>query len=386
GRHGAVFQAEIELETGRLRDVARPIWNGTGGVWPEGPHLYKIGGRYYLLIAEGGTSYQHAVTIARSDSPWGPFEPCPRNPILTHAEQRQLPVQATGHADLVQDQEGAWWLVLLGIRPWDGAHHHLGRETFLAPVHWDAAGWPVVNQGRPIEPTLSVPALPGGAPRVALESYAASPVRDDFDAATLAPDWNFLRSPRPTTFALGARPGWLRLRANAWTLDDEGPVAFVGRRQLHYACRVRSALEFSPTAHGQRAGLVVRADENNHYDLMLTSTPRGLELQLQSRVQGESSTVARLEWSSPGVELMLETGASHYEFFAGDGAGVRHALGRLPSQPLASEVTGGFTGAYFGMFVSGGADTPPADFDYFEYTPLLTNAGLLTRAAPEGSA
>lgn len=374
GRHGAVFQAEIELETGRLREAARPIWAGTGGVWPEGPHLYKIRGSYYLMIAEGGTSYEHSVTIARSASPWGPFEACPRNPILTHAHDRTLAVQATGHADLVQSQDGAWWLVFLGIRPWDGAHHHLGRETFLAPVHWDDAGWPVVNHGHPIEASSSGPALSGGAPRAAFAPYGALPVRDDFEAATLAPAWNFLRSPHPTTLSLSARPGWLRLFAGTATLDDEGPVSFVGRRQLHYSCRARSALEFLPSVHGQQAGIVVRADERNHYALVLAFTDGGLELLLQSRVQGKSSTIAERPWSSPKVELLVEARPSYYEFFAGEPGRDWHSLGRLPTEPLASEVTGGFTGAYLGMFVSGDAGTPPADFDYFEYVPLEASA------------
>ena len=62
------------------------MWRGTGGRYPEGPHLYKKDGRYYLLISEGGTEYGHMITIARSASPWGPFEPGPRNPILTHRD------------------------------------------------------------------------------------------------------------------------------------------------------------------------------------------------------------------------------------------------------------------------------------------------------------
>lgn len=370
GRDGAVFQAELELETGQLRQPARPIWGGTGGVWPEGPHLYKIHGTYYLMIAEGGTSYEHKVTIARSESPWGPFEACPRNPILTHAHDRTLAIQATGHADLVQSADGAWWLVFLGIRPWDGAHHHLGRETFLAPVHWDEAGWPVVNQNRPIEPMLSVAALPCEAPRAPYVPYASRPVRDDFDAASLGPAWNFLRSPQPQTYSLGARRGWLRLFPSSSTLDDEGPVSFVGRRQLHYDCVARSVLEFSPTTLGERAGLVVRADESNHYDLVLSFTERGRQVLLESRVQGKTSTVAELSWSSPRAELRIEASASYYEFFVGDSSGALQSLGRLPTEPFASEVTGGFTGVYFGMFASGGAGAPPADFDYFEYTPL----------------
>lgn len=368
GRHGAVYQAEIDLATGRLAQPARPIWTGTGGIWPEGPHLYKINGSYYLMIAEGGTSYDHEVTIARSDSPWGPFEACPRNPIFTHKHDRKLAIQATGHADLLQSQDGAWWLVFLGIRPWDGTHHHLGRETCLAPVTWDDAGWPVVNHGRPVELLANVPSLPGKETREPVV-YGSSAIKDDFDAPALAPAWNFLRNPDPNQTSLSARPGWLRLNAAAATLDDEACVSFVGRRQLHYACRARLAFEFAPVALGQEAGLVVRADELNHYELVVTYTICGPELVLKSRVQGKSSSVAARAWSTQSAELSVEASPSHYEFFV-HAAGAREFLGRLPTQALASEVTGGFTGAYLGMFACGGPGTPPADFDYFEYTPL----------------
>src|SRR5690606_5257489 len=160
-RDGGVYQAEIDVATGRLDAEPRLIWSGTGGIWPEGPHLYKVDGTYYLMIAEGGTSYGHEVTVARSASPWGPFELCPENPILTHKTDRKHPIQATGHADLVQTPEGSWWMVFLGIRPWDGEHHHLGRETFLAPVTWSPAGWPVVNGGKFVDLALAATGLPG---------------------------------------------------------------------------------------------------------------------------------------------------------------------------------------------------------------------------------
>ena len=93
---------EIDLADGTLREEPRLIWPGTGGIWPEGPHLYKVKGTYYVMISEGGTSYQHSLTVARSKSPWGPFEANPANPILTHRDKPELPLQAVGHGDLVQ--------------------------------------------------------------------------------------------------------------------------------------------------------------------------------------------------------------------------------------------------------------------------------------------
>ncbi len=116
------------------------------------------------MIAEGGTEYGHMVTIARSDSPWGPFEACPRNPILTHRQtENDMPVQGTGHADLVEAPDGSWWMVFLAFRSVSGYWHHLGRETYLAPVTWDADGWPVVNGGQPVGLEVKA-ARPAGAP------------------------------------------------------------------------------------------------------------------------------------------------------------------------------------------------------------------------------
>jgi xylan 1,4-beta-xylosidase len=66
----------------------------------------------------------------------GPFEPYAKNPILTHRNLGDNPVQRTGHADLVHAHDGSWWVVSLAFRsPAQYQQvHHLGRETFLAPV------------------------------------------------------------------------------------------------------------------------------------------------------------------------------------------------------------------------------------------------------------
>jgi xylan 1,4-beta-xylosidase len=136
-----IYQSEIDIKSGKKLTETRFLWSGTGGRYPEGPHLYHIGDYYYLMIAEGGTEYGHMETLARSQSPWGPFEPCPHNPLLTHRNESQSPIQGTGHADLVEAHDGSWWLVFLGFRPQRWQYHHLGRETFLAPVTWSAAGW-----------------------------------------------------------------------------------------------------------------------------------------------------------------------------------------------------------------------------------------------------
>ena len=136
--HPFVYQAELAWSGGvpSLARKPRVIWSGTGGIWPEAPHLYRRGRWFYLLTAEGGTSYGHSVVVARSGRPYGPFVPSPHGPLLTHRDRPRHAIQATGHADLVELDDGSTWAVLLGIRPTAGRNHHLGRETFLAPVTW----------------------------------------------------------------------------------------------------------------------------------------------------------------------------------------------------------------------------------------------------------
>jgi hypothetical protein len=50
------------------------IFKSTALGFTEGPHLYKRDGWYYLLTAEGGTNWNHAVTMARSRNLTGPCE------------------------------------------------------------------------------------------------------------------------------------------------------------------------------------------------------------------------------------------------------------------------------------------------------------------------
>lgn len=143
-----IAQAAVDLETGRALEEPRLIWQGTGMAHPEGPHLYRIGEWWYLLIAEGGTERGHSVSIARSRSPRGPFESASSNPILSHRSTTH-PVQNTGHADLVEAADGTWALVYLGVRAagYTPGFHVNGRETFVAGVDW-VDGWPVVDESR----------------------------------------------------------------------------------------------------------------------------------------------------------------------------------------------------------------------------------------------
>lgn len=367
--HPLIYQAKIDIKTGTIDGPLRPIWAGTGGIWPEGAHLYKVGTTYYLMTAEGGTGYDHSEVVARSSTPFGPFEPYPGNPILSHRRRTNDPIQATGHADLVELEDGTWWAVLLGIRPRGGRHHHLGRETFLAPVTWTRDGWPLIgDRGRV--------AVEAAAPALAPSRSSPHPVRDDFDTGELALEWNFLRNPYRRDWSLTERPGHLRLRGSAVTLDEVDSPALVVRSQQHFAVRCHARLDFHPQGSNEEAGLTVRANEDFRYDLAARLGESGREVLLVQRVGGRSRVVRRRPLSEGPVVLEVRASAASYRFLAGS-PGSLQSLGALPTKGLSAETIGAsgqsyFTGTRIGLYATGNGtpSTVPADFDWFEYAPL----------------
>jgi alpha-N-arabinofuranosidase len=359
---GYIGQAKLDLRTGKLDGELKLIWKGTGGVWPEGPHLYKIHGRYFLMIAEGGTSYGHMVTIARSDSPWGPFVADPRNPILTHRDRPEHPIQALGHADLVETPDG-WWLVCLGIRPQGGRFHHLGRETFLAPVSWSDDGWPVVNGNGTIEFSMRAPRLPQHV-------WKPQPSKDDFNGTQLGLPWNYVRNPYEQNYSLTERPGYLRLKGSAVTLNDQDSPAFVGRRQTDLQCSASTRLSFYPQHENEEAGMVLRGNDQNHIEAGITLRDGKRQVFFRKVLNGQTvDPVHHEEVGSGDLVLTVEATPELYSFSYQFPQGARRSLGTAATRDLSSEKIGGFTGVFVGMYATGNGkeSTSPADFDWFEY-------------------
>jgi xylan 1,4-beta-xylosidase len=359
---GGIYQSEIDLSSGRLLPPKRLIWTGTGGQYPEAPHLYKISGRYYLMIAEGGTEYGHMITLARSDSPWGPFESCPYNPILSHRSSSQ-PIQATGHGDIVETPGGTWWIVFLGIRPVRRGWHHLGRETFLAPITWTDDHWFTVNEGEavPLELDVDLPVYPVAEP----------PRRDDFDAGQLGLAWNFLRNPYPNAWSLAARQSCLTLHGSAVTLDDVDSPAWVGRRQQHFDCTVQTLLEFDPRQEGEEAGLTAYMNERHHYEMAVVCTGGERHIILRRRIGSLSGVVASEPLPTTTVILTIRATPDSYSFGYQTPGFTEKQLGQGETRYLSQEVAGGFTGVYFALYATGSdrPSTAPAHFDWFDYIP-----------------
>jgi len=280
-----------------------------------------------------------------------------------------------GHTDLVELSDGTWWAVMLGIRPTNGFFHHLGRETFLAPVSFAEDGWPLIGQRSKVPSSHRLPALPP-------HPFAASPSRDNFDAATLRAEWQFIRNPETRNWSLTARPGFLRLLGSASTLDDVQSQSALVRRQQHFDVRCRTKLDFEPSRDNEEAGLFVRAREGFHYDLALRHAKGARQVELMSTVNGIRSVVGAVSIGRGSVVLEIEADAKKYTFSVVV-RGHRRVLGALPTQPLSSEYisTRGpmhFTGAMVGLYATGHGkrSQAPADFDWFEYVPGQSSVGL----------
>lgn len=363
--HEGAFQSRIDVKTGKLLSEPKVIWAGTGGQYPEGPHLYRRAGWYYLLLSEGGTEYGHMLTMARSKSPWGPFEPCGRNPVLTHRSYKS-PIQGLGHADLVDTPAGDWFAVSLGFRP-NGYPpcYHLGRETFLSPVKWADDEFPVFGEQGRLQLEVEAP--------LELEPTPALAEREDFSSAELLPHWNQLRNPHAELYSLSERPGYLRLRGSAEGLDDRASPAWLGRRQCHFAVHVATRLEFQPETEAEEAGLVVRMSERHHYEVFVTRRAGVASVVLRRRIGSLQAEVAckALPASDNGYVLAVQADRDKYVFQFGLSQAELLPLGEGETRYLSTEVAGGFTGVYFALYASGnGAPcVRPADFDWFDYRP-----------------
>lgn len=354
GEAGAgIYLCEVDPFTGRRLTPSRFISAGSGGRFVEAPHLYHIGDRYYLMVAEGGTEYGHMETIFRSASPYGPYEPCPHNPILTHrnAMGEQAAIMCTGHADLVEDQNGAWWMVALGVRPLPYAMlHNLGRESFLAPVAWDEDGWPVVGARADGMMALTTEAeLPGPAPL---------PVNDDFEddgcPEALPLEYCFVRNPHLADYVRSS--GRFKIHGRGVPLSSGGSSpSFVGVRQKQWRALAHARLRLEP---GSMGGITAFYNDEYHYELCADCRPEGTWLRLNQRVHAlEAVTHAvALPSGTESVELYLEADEHDYAFGFVTPTGGRTELGRAAVAGLCTEGTRmmTFTGVFLGLFCERG--------------------------------
>jgi xylan 1,4-beta-xylosidase len=251
--------------------------------------------------------------------------------------------------------------VLLAMRPTADGTWNTGRETFLVPVTWED-GWPVFAPGEGRVP------LEERAPALAPHPWPAPPRRDDFDAPELGPEWLLLRTPRERWWSLTERPGHLRLRLRPASLADRANPSFVGRRVAHASFAAAVALEFSPAAAGERAGLVLLHSDAAQLRLDVGGVGRRT-VQLVRRAGGVEEVAAEQPVGPGPLLLGVEARGQAHTFRVADRQGAWRTVGTLDGGALSATVAGGFFGVLVGVHATAGgaASATVADVDWFEY-------------------
>jgi alpha-N-arabinofuranosidase len=373
---GEIWLQELDTENWTLKGQRHFLWRGAcGGTWAEGPHLYRHDGRYYLLVAEGGTSFNHAVMIAAADQITGPYQSNPRNPILT---SRHLGydhwVNSTGHADLFQLPDGRWYLVALGIRGEVDRRSNMGRETHLVPVEWEREPfeWKEVKLDWPVASPLSG-RLERHYPVPFEDTRQNRPTEfiDDFDGPDLGLQWNFRRYPRPGTWSLTENPGYLRLHASPERIRERGRAGLLGIRQTETAFSYETRMLFAPSNDETEAGMALFQKDDNYIAFTLKREQGKHILRLVSAEPGSEPALEKqavIEDYTGEIYLKAEVRDGQYAFdWALHENGDYRELTRLPINRLLSR---GYTGAYLGLFATnnGLEQAGQADFDWVVYT------------------
>jgi xylan 1,4-beta-xylosidase len=384
-RFAGIILQEYSVKERQLIGERVNIFQGTPLGFTEAPHLYKRNGWYYLLTAEGGTGWGHAVTMARSRKLTGPYELHPDTYILTARHRPDMELQRAGHADLVETPAGETYMVYLCGRPIPNRGRcTLGRETAIQKMVWDEDGWLRTLDGQGT-PTLETPAA-----ALASHPFPPASAHEDFNSPELPIDFQWLRAPWPEEiFSLSARPGFLRLVGQE-TLGSPFRQSLVARRQQAHCFSAATVVEFEPKHFPQMAGLVCYYNSAKfHYLYISHDQSIGKHLRVMSCIpdstQADAFTAPTPIPVGKPVHLRVEVDFERlyfaYRIESADDDW-RWFPQPFDASILSDEATTpglpNFTGAFVGMACQDLAGTlTPADFDYFEYTERSFRAAVV---------
>lgn len=375
---------EINPLTGEILSDKHLISTGCGGQCAEGPHIYKKDGWYYLMIAEGGTEYAHRETIQRSKAIYGPYTPCPHNPIISHKEYKKSEIQATGHADLISDENGNWWLVFLGIRRFSHALlHNLGRETFLAPVSWDEDGWPVVgyNGNGTIELIMDAP-LPGADCADTLANtridektglpmlFADHSVNIDFHSAKPDKRLQFTRNPDMSHYIFNSSDGTLTLTGTDITLNEPGKSpTILSFKQPEFTTTLTACLNIDKSDAG-RAGVAAYYNNDYHYEIYIGNDESGKYIGFYKHIHDMGAELAHIPITDGdnGSHLLVKIDTDREKYtFSYALSDTPNLNARIAYKTIGSGLNAGlstegtrtmtFTGTLFSLFAENGLGT-----------------------------
>jgi alpha-N-arabinofuranosidase len=354
-----IWNQELDLKQQKLIGEKHILTHGhaNNASYTEGPHLYKINGKYLLMVSEGGTGRYHALTVHHSDSVNGPFVADYINPVMTHRHLgKDYPVYAIGHGDLVQTQNGEWWCVTLGKRQING-ETTLGRETFLSKVEFEDQT-PIFNPGygRVLEEQIR-PDLPW-------TPVKKKPARDDFDGETLGLEWCCIRTPKQPFYSVN--DGTLKIDLRPEVMDSLVNSSLIIRRIQDFNFVAQTKMTFKTSKVNEQAGLAIYRTSENHYQLVKDKK----SLVLFKTFKGDKTEVARVSYTKNEVILEARGEGLKVQFSFGETVHEMKPIGEMQSLIVIADGNGNqFNGPGIGMYATsnGKMSRSKAVFDWFEY-------------------
>lgn len=355
----AVWMQEIDLEKGELIGERKELAYGhaNNAKYAEGPHLYKVDGKYLLLMAEGGASSNHAVTVFLSNNVWGPYVAPEINPVLTHRHfGSDYLIQNLGHADLVQTQNGDWYSVVLGVRKIEN-NIPLARETFLCkidfengvPIYNKGYGRVLLNQERPDLPWTSVPEISS---------------RDDFNGKYLSSDWYHVRNPQKGMYQLN-KDG-LKLFLKPETIDELSNSSMVLKKIIHHNFEVSAEMKFSTKKDNEAAGVVIYRSANGYYSLMKNRD----SIVLTKKHMGKIEIVESVSYNNDKLFISISVENSNIYFYYGVTVNEKINIGGVQNVEAYSDNRfNKFNGPGVGFYATsnGEKSNSSASFNWFQY-------------------
>ena len=350
-----IWMRRLNIETFSLEGQEYVVLNGfqKNAVWPEGPHLYKRGGYYYILHAEGGTEINHCVVVARSKIVTGPYEYCPRNPILTHRHLgKQAEITCVGHGDFVEDMYGDWYMVVLGCRPEQG-HTLRGRETFLAKVEWEE-DWPVINPGRGI-----------------LEKEVEIQEKMERKKKALILHQNssheFLVHGVPKTGMIirDKEAGSFTLKMQEATLKEGTSPSYAAVRLQDSCCYISAEFQLVSEEKKDCAGLAIFQDNKNHIRFEYYGQEKSIRLVVCCKEKEE--IVKEIKDEAEAFKIFIK--GLKADFWWRKERGWTSFASNVDLRFLSTESAGGFTGCTVGIYASSNGEKSQgyARFEKFIY-------------------
>lgn len=358
--HRAIRIQEFDVKNDKTFGPRKMLVNGGVNldekpVWIEGPHIYKIKGKYLLMAAEGGTGPDHREVIFSGDSPMGTFTPWKKNPILTqkHLDRnRPDPITCAGHADLIQSKNGEWWSVFLACRPIENRFENLGRETFLMPVRWSEDGFPYMTQDDEVVPRILTMK---GSKRQSNTTFGNFSKADQFDKTELGMEWMTLRGTASHLYSLSNKPGYLTLQCTPVTAAERKEIAYVSRRLQHHKFRASTTVDFQPLDENDAAGMLLLKDEGHHYFLSIRKSGNARKVSVE-KITPQGTEVTHTITLSPSrgpIRLKIESEGRNFNFYAAEGSGDWKIVATgVDAHFLSTANSFGFTGTNVGLYAT----------------------------------